>query len=233
MTRRILCVVPARGGSKGIVRKNLALVAGQPLITWTVQQALASTAELRVLVSTDDPEIAECARAAGADVPFLRPPALATDDAPTEPVVLHAIDHEVQAGRSPDLVLLLQPTSPVRLPGTIDRAIAEFDQRQADSMVGVVAEPPFLWRPGEPPLPEYDLADRPRRQDVEPWARRYRETGSLYLTAVSVYQRFRNRLGGRVVLFEMDELEGIDVDTEFDLWCADAVLRRLAGDVGS
>lgn len=105
-----LCVIPARGGSKGVPRKNLLDVGGKPLIAWTIQQAL-SVPDLDVLVSTDDEDIAEVARAAGARVPWLRPVELAQDATPTEPVVRHAIDQVTTERGRPDAVMLLQATS--------------------------------------------------------------------------------------------------------------------------
>jgi len=223
----ILCVIPARGGSKGVPRKNLRPVAGRPLIEWTIGQALASRHDLDVVVSTDDDEIADVARRAGAQVPFRRPAHLAADTTATEPVVRHAIDEMSARGRRPDAVLLLQATSPIRLPGTIDRAVDEFLASDADSMVGVVPQAPFLWWAGDPPRADYDVEHRPRRQDLTADTLRYRETGSLYLTRTGVYETRDNRLGGRVVLFVMDEVEGIDIDSEVDLTVADSELRSL------
>lgn len=224
----ILCVIPARGGSKGVPRKNLRLVAGRPLIEWTIAQALASTHELEVVVSTDDDEIAQVARAAGASTPFVRPAHLAQDTTATEPVVRHAIDELTQQGRRPDAVLLLQATSPIRLPGTIDRAVEEFGATGVDSMVGVVPQAPFLWWAGSPPRADYAVDARPRRQDLTAETLRYRETGSLYLTRTEVYETHDNRLGGRIGLFVMDEVEGIDIDSEIDLAIADQHLQQLA-----
>lgn len=221
-----LCVIPARGGSKGIVGKNLRRVAGRPLIGWTIDQALAVPG-LRVLVSTDDPEIAEVSRAAGAQVPWLRPAELAQDSTPTEPVVRHAIDAEAAAGRHPDQVLLLQATSPIRRPGSIAGALAQFARSGVDSLVAVVPQAPFLWSlggPGEAPSAAYDPARRPRRQDLTETTLAYRETGSLYVTRTSVYLEQDNRIGGRVGLYVMDEVEGVDIDTEFDLALAERFL---------
>ncbi|PRY63215.1 N-acylneuraminate cytidylyltransferase [Knoellia remsis] len=226
----ILAVIPARGGSKGVPRKNLRPVAGRPLIEWTIQQALDAEHDLDVVVSTDDEEIADVARAAGAEVPFLRPADLAQDTTATEPVVRHAIDELTARGRRPEAVMLLQATSPIRLPGTIDRAIAEFTASGADSMVGVVPQAPFLWWAGDDdtgPHADYDITARPRRQDLTARTLRYRETGSLYLTRTEVYEQLDNRLGGRVRLFVMDEVEGIDIDSEVDLGVADAELANL------
>jgi len=226
---RILCVVPARGGSKGVPRKNLRVVGGKPLIVWTLERALAARPAMDVVVSTDDEEIAAVARAAGALVPFLRPADLARDTTPTEPVVRHAIAQARQADAAPDAVMLLQATSPVRLPGTLSRAVAQLEATGVDSLVGVVPQAPFIWTEGTAdagPSPAYDVTARPRRQDLTPATLRYRETGSLYLTRTWVYDELDNRIGGRVGLFVMDELEGIDVDTELDLEVADRTLSH-------
>jgi len=223
----ILCVIPVRGGSKGVPGKNRRLVGGKPLVVWTIEQALAAHPEMDVLVSTDDPQLAEIAREAGADVPFLRPAELARDETATEPVILHAIAHREAEGRRPDAVMLLQATSPVRLPGTIDRAISQFEQTGVDSLVGVVAQTPFLWRQGEPAFAHYDIDARPRRQDITADGFFYRETGSLYLTRTEIYQTRGNRLGGNVGLFVMDDIEGIDIDTEIDLNLAAHELQRV------
>ena len=220
-----LCVIPARGGSKGVPRKNLREVAGKPLIVWTIEQALA-VHELDVLVSTDDQEIADVARAAGARVPWLRPEHLALDTTPTEPVVRHAIDRVTAEKGRPKVVMLLQATSPVRHDGTLARALSEFGSAEVDSMVGVVEQPPFIWRSGNPPIAEYDVASRPRRQDLTPDKRRYRETGSLYVTLTDIYERFDNRLGGRIGLFKMADDEGVDIDTELDITLAAGILTR-------
>lgn len=220
-------MIPARGGSKGIPRKNLRQVGGRPLITWTIEQALAAEADLHVLVSTDDAEIAEVARAAGADVPWLRPAELAVDTAATEPTVEHAIDQVTEAtGAEPEAVLLLQATSPIRLPGTLDRAVAQFRETGVDSLVGVIPRSPFFWWASDPPRADYDVAHRPRRQELTPEQLRYYENGSLYLTRTAVYREQHNRIGGRVGLFVMSEVEGIDIDSLADLHLADAYLSN-------
>lgn len=218
-----LCVIPARGGSKGVPRKNLLEVGGKPLIVWTIQQALAVPG-LDVLVSTDDEEIAAVARHAGARVPWLRPAELAQDTTPTEPVVRHAID-QVSAERGrPDAVMLLQATSPLRHDGTLARAVREFTDTGVDSMVGVVPQAPFIWQATEPPSAAYDVNARPRRQDLTRETLRYHETGSLYVTRTEIYEQFDNRLGGRIGLFMMSENEGIDIDTELDVALAERFL---------
>lgn len=229
----ILCVIPVRGGSKGIPRKNLRDVGGKPLVVWTIEQALAATSGLDVLVSTDDLEIADVARSAGADVPFIRPAELARDETATEPVVRHAIDFRTAQGRRPDSVMLLQVTSPIRFRGTLDRAVDQFRATGVDSLVGVVPQTPFLWTMGEPPTADYTVGSRPRRQDLRESDFRYRETGSLYVTRTDIYEQHDNRLGGRIGLFVMAEGEGVDVDTELDLSVAQQQMLRFQKEMGT
>lgn len=226
---RVLVVIPARGGSKGIPRKNVREVAGRPLICWSIDHALEVPGDTRVVVSTDDHEIAQVAREAGAEVPFMRPTELAQDTTATEPAVAHTIEEMTTLGFRPDAVVLLQATSPVRLPGTVARAVQQFRESSADSLVGVVPQTPFLWHAGSPPRAEYNVDQRPRRQDLDFGSYLYRETGSLYVTRTELYAHPGNRIGGQVELFVMDEIEGIDIDNELDLVYADAVMRGQLG----
>ena len=224
---KILCVIPARGGSKGVPGKNLRNVGGRPLIAWSIRHALDSQTPLRVIVSTDSEEIAEVARELGAEVPFLRPAELATDAAPTEPTILHAIEWVRNEGWEPNLVVLLQATSPIRSADSIDRAIAQLVAEGADSLVGVVPSSPFLWHLGDPPTAEYPILRRPRRQDITDAMIPLRETGSLYVTRTAIYDDLANRIGGKVSLFVMDESEGLDIDTEIDILLADRLLDQF------
>lgn len=228
-----LVIIPARGGSKGIPRKNLLTVGGKPLLAWTIAQALEARAEdpdLIVAVSTEDEEIAEVAAAHGARV-IARPTELATDTAPTEPTVLHAMDTVEAEGVELDAVLLLQATSPVRQKDTITRALAQFRAESVDSLVGVVPESPFFWRlpttPGQSAEAAYDVDARPRRQELSPAQMHYFENGSLYVTAPRIYRERGNRIGGRVGLFVLDEIEGVDIDTLADVAAAESMLTRL------
>ncbi|MDO5678375.1 MAG: acylneuraminate cytidylyltransferase family protein [Propionibacteriaceae bacterium] len=221
-----LVVIPARGGSKGIPRKNLLPVGGKPLIVWTIEQALALD-DVIVAVSTEDAEISAVARNAGAWV-IRRPEALAQDETPTEPVVVHAIATcEAQYGR-PERVMLLQATSPVRLEGTLQRAVEEFDASGVDSLVGVVPNPPFLWSQDDDGVvsAHWDWEHRLRRQDMTAGQLRYRETGSMYVTKPEIYETLGNRMGGRIGLFVMAEAEGVDIDTLHDVSLAEALLTR-------
>ncbi|MGD8215854.1 cytidylyltransferase domain-containing protein [Aestuariimicrobium sp. Y1814] len=220
-----VAIIPARGGSKGIPRKNLQPLNGKPLIVWTIEQALA-VADLQVFVSTEDDEIAEVSDRAGASV-IHRPTDLAQDSTATEPVVLHALDDIARSrGADPDVTMLLQATSPIRHAGTLQRALDQLHAEQVDSLVGVVPCPPFLWSLDATggAVPHWDWQHRRRRQDMAPEQRRYRETGSVYVTRTTIYRQTQNRMGGRIGLFEMDEDEGVDIDTLHDLSVADAIL---------
>ena len=233
---RILCVIPVRGGSKGIPRKNLREIAGKPLVAWTILQALAARDELagehelRVVVSTDDQELAAIARQYGAEVPFMRPAHLAEDTTATEPVIEHAIDFYTGA---PEAVMLLQATSPVRLPGTLARAVRQFVENGKDSMVGVIPMGPFVWRwyPDAEPTAEFEVMARPRRQELTKETYRYRENGSMYITKTCVYTEHHNRLagypGGSIDLFILDEIEGVDIDAPIDFSVAEHQLAQI------
>ena len=143
---KILAFIPARGGSKGIPRKNLKKICGKPLINWSVEAALNARLVDRVVVSTDDQEIADTALKAGAEVPFLRPVELASDTSSTEDAMLHALAFEESEDRHYDAMLLLQPTSPLRRPDTIDAAITHFISSNCNSLVSVCEDHSFTWK---------------------------------------------------------------------------------------
>lgn len=227
-----LALIPARGGSKGIPGKNLKLLAGKPLIAWTIEAAKASKKISLVVVTTDCPEIAKVSRCYGAEVPFLRPPELATDEAPTEPALIHAVNFFKAEEVEPDAIVLLQPTSPLRFPGTIDDAIQKFETSKADSLLGVVKSHSFHWKlpngDDKKPIADYDFVNRPRRQDIRPEDIPYRETGSIYITKTGVLLSTGNRLAGNISLFIMRQLEGYEIDTPVDFTVLESLLRSVS-----
>lgn len=221
-----LAVVPARGGSKRVPRKNIRETAGRPLLSWTIDHVRRCATPMRLLVSTDDPEIREVALHEGAEVPELRPAHLASDDSPTEPVLLRALE-TVSDDSAIEHIILLPPTSPIREQGSIDAAVELYQISGADSLVSVTEESPLQWRGSpESPLPLYDITARPRQQSIAPELRRFRENGSIVITSTKELGRNGNRLSGRIVMYIMAAHEGIDVDTEYDFWMADQWLRR-------
>lgn len=221
-----LCVVPLRAGSKGIQGKNARPLCGKPLLAWTVEQACASDGLDRVVVSTDSPAYEDLARRYGAETPFSRPASLAKDDTPTEPVLLHALDALDEQGYRPDALVTLQATSPFRNPGTIDRAIAQFENEGADSLFSAVEVTPLQWRDAKAPQPLYDFRNRPRRQDIPADQFTYRENGSIFISRIEVLRDTGNRLGGKISLFEMSGAEGLDIDTEDDFALAEAYVKE-------
>jgi CMP-N-acetylneuraminic acid synthetase len=225
----VMGVVPARGGSKAIPRKNLAMAGGQPLLAWTAAAARASARLSRVVLSTDDEEIAAAGRALGLDVPALRPVALAADDTPILPVLQDLLDRLAGEGYAPDALVLLQPTSPLRRAEHIDRAIEILDTTGADSVVSVV-EVPHQFSPVSV-LREDDGRLRPygstptvtRRQDKP---RLFARNGPAVLAVRTRVVRGGSLYGDDSRPLIMTAEDSIDVDTPWDLELADWLLRR-------
>jgi N-acylneuraminate cytidylyltransferase len=222
-----IAIIPARGGSKGIPRKNLALVLGVPLVAYTIRAAKGCAPISAVLVSTDDPEIAELAESEGA-MAVLRPPDLARDESPTEPCVLHAMDWwKEKVGNDPDWVALLQPTSPLRDSSDLAQGFTIAASTGADSVLSVVEKKEFRWDVrGDLAVPRWDIKNRPRRQELVP---DYIENGAIYITRPWVYRELGNRLGGKIALSVMPPERSIDVDEPFDLWLVEMALRHGGG----
>ena len=217
----VLGLIPARGGSKGIPRKNLVPFRGKPLLLWTCEAALTAESLCDVVLSTDDDEIAALARLAGVRVPFLRSPALARDDTPTLPVVQDALAHLKSTGSTYDAVCLLQPTNPLRAPRDIDAAVALLASRpDADSVVSV-AEIPAVHHPFWAYLASADGSLRravphalpARRQDLPPaW---YRE-GALYVTRTRAIEG-GSLYGEKTLPYLMPASRSGGIDTSEDL----------------
>lgn len=227
---RVLGLIPARGGSKGIPRKNIRLLAGKPLIAWTIEAALASRSLTRVILSTEDEEIAAVGRAWGVEVPFLRPAELAKDDTPTLPVVLHALRRCEEAGQIYDAVCLLQPTAPLRKTEWIDACIEELASNAADAVVTVCRIPDEhhpQWAMQRDPEGWFHFwsgsAIPPRRQELP--AAFHRE-GSVYVTRRRVLVEEGSLYGKRLAGFEVCADETVNLDTEEDWKRAEGLLKR-------
>jgi CMP-N,N'-diacetyllegionaminic acid synthase len=226
----VVALIPARGGSKGIPRKNVLPVAGKPLIAWTIAAALRSRKLSRILVSTDDAEIAQVAREYGAEAPFLRPPELARDESPVIDTVEHALRWvERAAGNLPDYVLLLQPTSPLRTTEDIDGAIDFAYARGAEAVLGVCeASPhPYLARriAQDGSLDDFIVVPtRPaRRQDFPP---AYVLNGAIYLNRVESLLASRTFQPPGTLAYPMPAERSCDIDTPLDLQIAEMILKN-------
>jgi CMP-N,N'-diacetyllegionaminic acid synthase len=225
----LLALIPARGGSKGIPRKNLVLLAGKPLVQYTLEAALASTRIDEILLSTDDEEIAACAAHCGLATRYRRPAELAGDASPMIAAVEHALLwYARERGQRPETLLVLQPTSPLRTAQDIDGAVASFGASGADTLASVHAL-------GEHPSECVELEDDGWRYLVPPppaaaGRQDYRGrfcfiNGALYLVRTEVLLRERRFvIPGATQLYEMPRERGIDVDSPLDLALAEAVL---------
>ena len=204
---RILGLIPARGGSKGIPRKNIRPLHGKPLIAWSIEAAKESRLINTIAVSTEDAEIAGVARQFGAEV-INRPRELATDEASTIAVIQHAL--EVMPA---DVVVLLQPTSPVRDRGLVDRCIRQFLDSEADSLAtGFVCT-----------YTEYG-SNELRRQDIKGF---FYDDGNIYVMRGDLV-RDGDRYGKRIERVMLDKDQNVDIDDEFDFWMAEQILKRRA-----
>jgi len=228
----VLGLVPARGGSKGVPGKNTRLLAGRPLLEYTAHAALASGVLGRAVLSTDSPEIAECGRRVGLEVPFLRPAALAADDTPMLPVIEHALDELRAGGWEPSTVVLLQPTSPLRTPAHIRAAVDLLHRTGADSVVSVVAvprhlSPDYVMRIEEGRLLTFlpEGARVTRRQDARP---AYVRDGTVYVFRPSTLKRFGSIYGADCRPLLLDPGESLSIDTPADWAAAERALGQSA-----
>jgi CMP-N,N'-diacetyllegionaminic acid synthase len=225
---RIIGIIPARGGSKGIPRKNIRLLAGKPLIGWTIEAALNSKVCERLLVSTDDPEIAAVAREFGADTPFLRPPSLSSDISTSVSVVEHAIDWMNDTGAETfSHVLFLQPTSPFRTAGDIQNAVNI--AKKTDAAVVSVCEPqhhPYLFKIIREDgtlgnlIPE--SAQYSRRQDFPPV---FTLNGAIYVISVNRLKKEKTFTPKKTVPYIMPPERSLDIDTPWDFFLAEQIMQ--------
>lgn len=215
---RTLGVIPARGGSKGVPRKNVRLLHGRPLLQYTAEAALAARRLARVVLTTDDVEIAETGRRLGLDVPFLRPAELARDETPMLPVVQHALRRvEEETGARFDAVCLLQPTNPLRSPGLIDACVGLLETSGADAVVTVLPVPAehnphwvyFSARDGALRLSTGEAAPVARRQDLPP---AFHREGSVYVTRRDVLLGRNSLYGERLVGYELRPEHSVNID---------------------
>jgi len=210
----ITAFIPARGGSKGIPGKNIKMFAGKPLIVHSIEYALNCTQIDGVVVSTDDDKIAKIARKAGSKV-VIRPPELSTDSATTESTIHHFVN---KFNKKPDILVLLQPTSPFRPKGSLDNALTHFTNNGFDSLLSIVSTHRFFWRikDDQTTFAEYDYLNRPRRQDMKLEDIRYMENGSLYIFTRKHFDKTGNRLGGKIGYVKWPEDYSIEIDTTSD-----------------
>lgn len=223
---KILGIVTARGGSKGIPGKNLRKIAGIPMIQYTFDSAKNSKID-KIIISTDDRKIAKFAESQGIEVPFLRPKSLATDTAKTFDVIKHATEHMKNIEKySPEIVVILQPTSPLRTSKMINTSIDLLKKSHASSVVSVseVKTHPYsaffydghFLQPFKKDFKKFD-----RRQQYVPL---YFPTGAIYTTWYKTISNNNSIYGSKIKPLITPHEESIDVDTKFDMFLAEATL---------
>lgn len=232
---QVLAIIPARGGSKGIPGKNVKHVAGSPLLKYSIAHALQTPSVTRTVVSTDSPEVASVATDADAEVVW-RPADISCDTATSESALLHALEYLREREKyEPELVLFLQPTSPLRRPEDSQLAIEKLQREGADSLFSACPVHGFVWSRNGEELSSvtYDYQHRPRRQDS---AEALIENGSIYVFKPRVLRNSNNRLGGKIAVYEMDPLDSFQIDEPSDLQLIEKLLtlsptRRTAPDL--
>jgi CMP-N-acetylneuraminic acid synthetase len=230
--KKILAIIPARGGSKGLPRKNIKPLLGKPLIAWTVEQAKNSKYIDKVVVSTDDEEIAEISKKYGAEVPFLRPKELARDDSPTIDAIIHAINWFEERGEFFDILILLQPTSPLRTTEDIDNAIELFlNNKDALSLISVKENehPPFWSLEIENKFLKPLFGEeyfKKRRQELP---KSYMPNGAIFISYVDILKKYKTFYTPKTIAYIMPPERSIDIDNEFDFLLAEFILKNKMG----
>ena len=221
----ITAIIPARGGSEGIPKKNIVGLCGKPLIAWTIECAIKSSRICEVYVSTDDSEIARVAEAYGAQI-IKRPSNLATAVSSSEEALLHAID-QIEKKQQIDLVVFLQATCPLREPEDIDNAIEKFLSEDVDSLFsGSLLDCFCAWKVTDNAFESvtYDYKNRAMRQAREPY---YQENGSFFIFRPVLIKKEHNRLGGKICCYEMPLYKSFDIDTLEDLEVCGYFMKRI------
>ena len=203
-----VCLVPLRGGSKSIPKKNIKAIAGRPLAAWVLEAVSSSRAINECYVSTDSAEIANFIHGLGFGLNvIIRPPEYATDEASTESVMLHFMSHV-----DFDVLVTIQATSPLLTAYDLDTALAQFQDQDLDSMLTAVRTKRFFWNDDFTPI-NYDPLNRPRRQDFQGTLM---ENGAFYITKREILERYKCRLGGKIGIYEMDEATAVEIDEPED-----------------
>lgn len=226
---RVLAIIPARGGSKGLPRKNIKKMNHKHLIGYTIEAAKKSKYVNRVIVSTDDEEIAKVSKRYGAEIPYLRPKELATDQSPTINTVLHAIKWLEQEERYvPDYILVLQCTSPLRNEKHIDEALEKLMNSEYDALVSVceVEENPYWTNIFEGDTLKYFIEAGKiitKRQDLP---KIYAINGAIYIIKTQALIEFKSLEIDNITGYIMDKYSSIDIDTELDFNIAEMILKN-------
>jgi CMP-N,N'-diacetyllegionaminic acid synthase len=224
---KTVAFIPARGGSKGVPGKNIRNFMSKPLIVHSIEQALISSKVDDVFVSTDDKEIAEISKNAGAKI-IWRPSEIAGDKATSESAIVHGFQWFKENNIEVNIMVFLQCTSPLRPTGGIDEALTRFQNGECDSLVSISQTHRFFWRVNEDVAnAEYDYLNRPRRQDMKEADIRFVENGSLYVFSRKHFEKVGNRLGGKIGYVVFDEAYSLEIDSETDFEILEKIAEKI------
>lgn len=221
--KKILALIPARGGSKGVPRKNVKILGGKPLIAWTIEAANQSKYIDRVILSSEDEEIIEVAKKWGCDVPFIRPKKLSQDDTPSMEVILHAIEQV----KGYDYVVLLQPTSPFRTTEDIDKCIEkciENNQKSCVSIVEVSENPYWMYTVTENEVLNPLIDNYGKYYQRQKLPKTYILNGAVYVASIEWLKQSKSFLSKNTISVEMTKEKSIDIDTMLDFKVASLLI---------
>ncbi|MEL6255797.1 MAG: acylneuraminate cytidylyltransferase family protein [Bacteroidota bacterium] len=224
----MLAIIPARGGSKGLPGKNIKNLLGKPLIAWTIEAALKSSSLSRLIISTDDPKIAEIAISYGADCPFMRPEELATDSAKAIDTYIYTLDRLMsESGIDIPNFMVLQPTSPLRTANDIDEAVELFKEKKADSVISYVEEAhPIGWHKyvnDEGKLEEVQIQNQLLNRQAH--RKSYYPNGSIYVFSYELIKSGKY-FSDNSYAYIMDRFRSVDVDVQDDFDYAEFLLMK-------
>ena len=222
----IISIIPARGGSKGIPKKNIKIFAGKPLLAHTIEHSIYSKLVNRTFVSTDSKDIMEVSKKFGAEV-IPRPAEIADDISTSESAIVHALSYlKENENYVPDIVVFLQCTSPLRKKDDIDNQIKKLLDNNLDSVFSATENNHFIWKikEGKPLAFNYDYKNRPRRQDRD---KELVENGSIYVLRTEKFLKEHNRNCGKIGYYEMPYQYSFEIDEKFDFWLCEKIFEKL------
>ena len=228
MNKNVVAIIPARGGSKRIKNKNLIPVLNKPLIYYSIVQAKMAKNIADVYVSSDNIKILNYAKSLDCKV-IKRPKNLSNDFSSSEETLSHALK-QIEKEINVDSVMLLQCTSPIRTSQNLDDAIVTFYEKEADSLISVIRYNRFLWKQKDKDFVSinYDFKKRPRSQDIN---EQYLETGSFYITKRDILCKYDNRLGGKIVPYEMNFLTNFEIDVSEDITVVEWAFKKYQSEI--
>ena len=236
MKSKILAIIPARGGSKGIPKKNIKNLFGKPLIAWTIEQAQKSKYISKIFVSTDDEEISKFAEQYGDLVPFFRPDEFAQDNSPTSDVIFHALDTFEKRGEYYDFIIILEPTSPLRKKNDIDNAIETYFQNAStsESLVSVGEihlENPYIMKiiKNNHVLPL--LENKQQFYQRQQLPNIYFPYGVIYLSSVQAMRKCGTFYQENTIPYNIERWQNYEIDDIFDFYCVETILKEQIKEV--